>query len=848
MLLCGKIAHLIKSYSFFGFSSYLYSCKMQRLFSIKYLFVLLFCLSFLSNQAQNFTISGLVKEKSTGEFAIGATVYIKELKKSVSVNNYGFYSITIAKGEYTLICMYVGTEIFSQNISLDKNFECDISLLTKSVVMDEVVVSVERPDQNIKSSQMGSTTLDIKQIKSLPAFMGEVDILKTIQLLPGVKSAGDGQTGFYVRGGGPDQNLVLLDEAVVYNASHLMGFFSVFNGDAIKNVTLTKGGMPAQYGGRLSSVLDITMKDGNNQKLQVDGGIGLIASRVTVQGPLKKDTGSFIISARRTYVDAVIQPIFKKFAPEFTGTTYYFYDLNTKFNYRFNNKNTLYLSGYFGKDVFQFKDKGSGFGVQTQWGNATASMRWNHVFSSKLFCNTSLIYSYYNFAFTALQDNFEFKIYSGIRDHNAKTDFSWYPGANHNIKFGTNYIFHIFVPTNASAKEGETKFDLGDVVKLYSHEAHAYISDDWDITDKLRVNGGLRFGYFVHVGPFTRYLKNQFTKNVDTVVYSKGKKIQDYNGLEPRLSVRYELSKTLSLKASYVKNYQYVHLASISSVSLPTDVWMPSTDIIKPQIGNQFALGVFKNFKNNMFETSIEVYYKTMQNLIEYKEGAQPQDNVKDNPDNSFTFGKGEAYGGEFFVKKRAGKFTGWIGYTLSWTTRTFPEINGGTTYFAKYDRRHDASLVGTYEANPRWLFSGVFVYNTGNRGTLPSSLYLFENSINVDYGTRNAYKFPSYNRLDLSVTYTPDQAKRIEKKQKRIEARYIRKGKDISKIKLPRRYARNYSDSWTFSVFNAYNRHNPYFIYFDSKGSIQKGNFTVQAKQVSLFPALPSVTWNFKF
>lgn len=828
--------------------TYLYSRKMHPRNTLKYCLFIAFCLALVTGKAQHYTISGLVTEKSTGEFAIGATVYIKELKKSASVNNYGFYSVTLPKGKYTLVCMYIGCDIFSREIDLDKNVVLDIPLLQKSVEMTEVVVSTERPDQNVKSSQMGTTTLDIKEIKALPAFMGEVDILKTIQLLPGVKSAGDGQTGFYVRGGGPDQNLVLLDEAVVYNASHLMGFFSVFNGDAIKNVTLTKGGMPAQYGGRLSSVLDITMKDGNNQKLQVDGGIGLIASRVTVQGPIKKDTSSFIISARRTYVDVITKPIFDYWKTEFKGTSYYFYDMNTKFNYRVNNKNTLYLSGYFGKDIFLFKEKDSGFGVQTNWGNATASLRWNHVYSSKLFSNTSLIYSYYNFAFSALQDNFEFKIFSGIRDHNAKMDFSWYPSGNHNIKFGTNYIFHVFIPTNASAKEGETKFDLGDIVKLYSHEAHAYVTDDWDVTDRIRLNGGLRFGYFVQVGPFTRYAKDPLSKTTDTIVYSAGKKIKDYNGLEPRFSIRYEISKSLSLKASYVKNYQYVHLASISSVSLPTDVWMPSTDIIKPQIGNQVAVGIFKNFRENMFETSFEAYYKTMDNLIEYKEGAQPQDNVKDNPDNSFTFGKGEAYGGEFYIKKRSGKFTGWIGYTLSWTTRTFPEINGGKTYFAKYDRRHDLSLVSTYALSKKWLLSSVFVFNTGNRGTLPNSLYYFEGSINVDYGGRNAYQFPSYNRLDFSATYTPDQAKRIEKKHKRMERRFARKGKDASQIVLPRRYAKNFSDSWTFSVFNVYNRHNPYFIYFDSKGSILKGDFTVQAKQVSLFPVLPSVTWNFKF
>ncbi len=815
-------------------------------FISRYLFFLFF--GSMAAFSQNFTISGLVKEKNTGEFAIGATIYIKELQKGTTVNTYGFYSITLPKGNYTLICMYAGYDIFSDSITLEKNRNLDIFLKPKSVEMSEVVVSTDRPDQNVKSSQMSSVTLDMKEIKSLPAFMGEVDILKTIQLLPGVKSAGDGQTGFYVRGGGPDQNLILLDEAVVYNASHLMGFFSVFNGDAIKNVTLTKGGMPAQYGGRLSSVLDISMKDGNNQKMQVDGGIGLISSRFTIQGPLKKDTSSFIISGRRTYVDVITKPIFNHLKTEYAGTSYYFYDLNTKFNYRFNNKNAVYLSGYFGKDVFLFKDKGSGFGVQTAWGNATASLRWNHVYNSKLFSNTSLIYSYYNFSFSALQENFEFKLFSGIRDHNAKVDFSWFPNGRHSVKFGANYVFHIFIPTNVSAKEGETTFDFGNVVKLYSHETHAYLSDDWDLTDKLRLNIGGRASYFVHVGPFTRYVKDTFTKTTDTVVYSTGKKITDYNGLEPRLSLRYELSKSLSVKASYTKNYQYIHLASISSVSLPTDVWMPSTDIIKPQIGNQFAIGVFKNFRQNMFETSFEAYYKTMQNLIEYKEGSQPQDNVKDNPDNSFTFGKGEAYGGEFFIKKRVGKFIGWVGYTLSWTTRTFPEINSGKTYFAKYDRRHDVSIVSTYEMSERWLFSAVWVFNTGNRATLPNSLYYFEQGVNVDYGARNAYQFRPYNRLDLSATYTPDQKKRVKKKRKRMERRYIQQGKDISTIKLPRNFARNFSDSWTFSVFNAYNRHNPYFIYFNTTGSILKGNFQVQAKQVSLFPVLPSVTWNFKF
>lgn len=803
-------------------------------------------LLFSSLHAQNFTISGTIKEKKTGELAIGATVYIKELKRGATTNNYGFYSITLPKGKYTVVFMYLGYNTHTDSIDLDKNAILNVSLVQTGIEMEEIVVSDERPDQNVKSSQMSTVTLDMKQIKSLPAFMGEVDILKTIQLLPGVKSAGDGQTGFYVRGGGPDQNLILLDEAVVYNASHLMGFFSVFNGDAIKNVTLTKGGMPAQYGGRLSSVLDITMKDGNNRNFQVDGGIGLIASRLTVQGPIKKDTSSFIVSARRTYVDVITRPIFKN--TDFRGTSYYFYDLNTKFNYRLNAKNSLYLSGYFGKDIFLFKDKDSGFGVETNWGNATASLRWSHIFSPRLFANTSLIYSYYNFSFGALQEEFEFKIFSGIRDHNAKIDFSWFPNARHSVKFGANYVYHIFIPTNASARSGETQFDLGDVVKLYSHETHLYLADDWDLTDRLRLNFGARASYFVHVGPFTRFRKDPLSKITDTVYYAAGKKVSDYKGLEPRASLRFELSKSLALKGSYTRNYQYIHLASISSVSLPTDVWMPSTEVIKPQIGNQYALGVFRNFSDNTYETSIEGYYKDMKNLIEYKEGAQPQDNVKDNPDNSFTFGRGEAFGAELFLKKREGRFTGWIGYTLSWTNRTFAEINGGKTFYAKYDRRHDISIVTAYELNKKWNLSAVWVFNTGNRGTLPNALYFFEQAVNVSYGPRNSYQFAAYHRLDVSATFTPDRTKQIERKRKRLEKRYAKKGKDTAQIILPRKWARNFSQSWTFSVFNAYNRMNPYFIYFDTEGSILTGDFRVQAKQVSLFPVLPSITWNFKF
>lgn len=817
---------------------------MRKIFSILFISLNFLC------YAQNYTISGHVKDKSNGESAIGASVYVKEGLQGVSTNVYGFFSLTLPQGKYTLVCSYVGYTNYVDTIDLTHNISKTISLVPQGRDLNEVEIIAEKKDENTQSTQMSSIQLDVAQIKKLPAFMGEVDILKSIQLIPGVKSAGDGNSGFYVRGGGPDQNLILLDEATVYNAAHLLGFFSVFNGDAINNVNLIKGGMPAQYGGRLSSVLDISMKDGNSQKFEVDGGIGLIASRLTIQGPIKKEKASFIISGRRTYIDLLSKPYFKYGNPksDFAGTSYYFFDLNAKLNWQISDKDRLYLSGYYGRDVFSFNDAEAGFSAKVPWGNATACLRWNHLYSSKLFSNASLVFTNYDFAFTAGQSNFELTLFSGIRDWNAKYDFVYIPNPRHNVKAGINYIFHQFTPSNVSAKQGETRFDLGEVVRLYSHDAAAYISDDWEISPRWKVNAGLRFGYFAQVGPFTRYVKNDLGSTTDTVVYDPGKKIIDYSGFEPRASLRFNLTKTWSLKTSYTRNFQYIHLASISSVSLPTDVWMPCTELIKPQLGNQYAFGIFKNFKQNMYESSIEVYYKTMDNQIDYKEGAEPQDNVFDNPDNAFTYGQGTAYGAEFFFKKRTGKFTGWVGYTLSWTWRQFQNINYGQEYLAKYDRRHDASLVLTYDHSKKWNFGLIYVYGTGNRGTLPNGLFAYEGGVSWDYGLRNSYKLPDYHRLDLSATFTPDREKHLQRKRQRLEHRYERKGKDITLIKVPKAWNKNYQGSWTLSIFNAYNRYNPYLIYFETKGDLIKGTFEVRGKQVSLFPILPTVTWNFKF
>lgn len=762
------------------------------------------------------TLSGYVKDAATGEFLPGANVYLKEIMQGTSTNSYGFYSLTVPSGNYTLGVSFMGYTEYAAPVKLTSDLRFNVTLQPKVIETKVVEITEKRIENNIKSTDMGRVELSMDKMKKLPAFFGEVDLVKIVQLLPGVKNAGEGNTGLYVRGGGPDQNLVLLDEAVVYNAAHLLGFFSVFNSDAVKTVDLHKGGMPAQYGGRLASVLDISMKEGNSQKYKVDGGIGVIASRLTVQGPIKKDTSSFIISARRTYIDAVTKPFIKSTSPT-KGSGYYFYDLNTKINYRISDKDRLFLSGYFGRDVFEFKSTKSNFNIRIPWGNAMISSRWNHLFSNKLFCNTSLIFSDYHFESNISQTAFNIKFASGVRDYNAKLDFTWYPTIRHTVKFGANYIFHRFSPNNTSGDIAGEELNFGPKVYVFAHEAALYAGDDFDITDKLRVHGGLRASWFAQVGPYTQYIKNEKDQKVDSIKYAAGDLIKQYPNVEPRLMMRYTVNKNSSIKASFTQNYQYIHITSLANQSLPTDLWFPSTARVKPQFGTQYSLGYYQNFKENTWETSIETYYKTMKNQIEFKDGTLPSSGVGDNLDNYLTFGSGEAYGTEFFVKKALGKTSGWVGYTLSWTKRTFPELNEGKTYFARYDRRHDLSVVISHELTSKWIFSAVFVYASGNLLWLPTSVYFFEGKPVVNYGERNNYRMPAYHRLDLSATYTPVTTKKVK-------------------------------SSWNFSIYNVYSRLNPYFIYVETTGSPLTGDLKNSAKKVSLFPIIPTVTYNFSF
>lgn len=782
------------------------------------LLILIVASNFLTfAQDKKCTVSGYVRDQSSGENLPGANVGIMELKRGVNTNNYGFYSISVQPGKYSLKISYLGFEPQIITLEIDKDVVLNIELLPKNVIQKEIVIKDVRKDNNVKSTEMGMHQLSMENVKKLPVIMGEVDILKSLQLLPGVSSAGEGQSGFYVRGGGPDQNLILLDDAVVYNTGHLFGFFSVFNGDAIKNVTLIKGAPPANYGGRLSSVVDVTMKEGNNKKYQVEGGIGLIASRLSIQGPLLKNKSSFMISARRTYVDALVKP-FVKSTSSFKGSGYYFYDLNAKANYIVSKKDRLYLSGYLGKDVFTFRNKERTFSVNVPWGNKTATLRWNHEFNNKLFLNTTVTYNDYNFTFSGGQEAFKVKFYSGIRDWSGKFDFDYYSKFNHNFKFGGTYTYHTFTPSTVSGEASGVEFKPDQTFRKYAHEMGVYALDEFDLGSKIKFNIGIRYSRFMQTGPYTRYTFDQNNVKSDSTTYGAGEIAKSYGGFEPRFNVRYTVTETSSIKLSAAKTYQYLHLVTNNGSTLPTDIWSPSTYFVKPQMAWQYSAGAFKNFFDNKVETSVEVYYKDMHNLLEYREGYVPS-SLRD-VDYDFVFGNGYAYGAEFFINKTKGRLTGWLAYTLAWTYRKFDKLNGGERYLAKYDQRHNISFTSTYELNKKWTISGVFVFGSGNRVTLPTSLYSIDNQLYQEYSKLNNYALPPYHRLDLAAIYTPRAA-------------------STKKLK----------GSWTFSIYNVYSRQNPYLVYLDVQGGVSSANgVQLKVKQVSIFPILPSITYNFKF
>ncbi len=755
-----------------------------------------------SLSAQKYSISGTVKDGSNGEDLIGATVFIKELTNTGAfTNEYGYYSITIPEGDYTVVFRYVGFEVVEKSVSLTSDQTLNMELALENTAIDTVQITAKLDNENVTSNEMSVLKLNPKEIEAIPVLFGERDILKTMQLLPGVQSAGDGNSGFYVRGGATDQNLILLDEAPVYNASHLLGFFSVFNSDAIKDVTLYKGGGPAQYGGRASSVMDVRMKDGNLKKFSGKGGIGIISSRLTLETPFVKDKGSVMVSGRRTYGD-----LFLKLSRDTTlnQTQLYFYDLNAKANYKINDNNRIYLSGYFGRDVFKFGDQ---FGFD--WGNSTATLRWNHLFNEKLFSNTSLIYSNYNYSFNIGDDQNGFGLSSQIEDWNLKQDFTWFASSDHQVRFGGQLIHHNFVPGQLEVGS-EVTITPPVIDSRYALEGALYVQDEWKVNNRLNIGAGLRWSLFNNIGDGVAYTFDEEGEIASETRYDRWESIAFNQGLEPRISTRYLLDDKSSLKGSYNRNFQYLHLLSNSVSTSPTDVYVPTSNIVKPQIADQVAVGYFRNFKENMFEFSVEGYYKWLQNQIDYKNGA---DLILNNTvESELVFGEGRAYGLEFLVRKTKGKLTGWASYTLSRSLRTFDAINGGEEFRARQDRPHDVSLTLIYEVTPRITVSGNFVYYSGEAVTFPSGSYEID-GITVPYYTeRNGYRVPDYHRMDVGVTF------RLNDNPK-------------------------WKSMLNVSCFNVYGRQNPFTISFQEN---DMGN--TEAVRLALFRQVPSISYDFEF
>lgn len=777
---------------------------------MKRLFYLAIFLSSIQVFATKYTLWGKVTDKSSGEDMISATVYIDEIKNGVVTDVYGKYSITLEEGTYIVNYSYIGFESITKTIVLDKDINLDIELGEAKEIMNAVVVTGEKRDKNVTSTEMSVVKMNIKTIKKMPALMGEVDVIKSIQTMPGVSSVGEGASGFNVRGGGVDQNLVLLDDAPVYNSSHLLGFFSVFNPDAVKDVKLLKGGVPSVYGGRLSSILDIRMKEGNKKKFSGTGGVGTIFSRLALEGPFKlgdKSLGSWIVAGRRSYIDVLAKP----FLPDdFSDVQFYFYDFTAKANFNINNNNRLFLSRYSGKDII---DIGFGF----RWGNNTNTVRWNHNFNEKLFTNFTYIFSDYDYNIRFGSGDNAFDWNSVILNHSIKNDYSWYVNPFNKIKFGVQSIYYRFEPGNAvTTNDGVTNNISLD--PKFALESSAFISNEQKVNELLSFSYGLRYSNYLYLGSGTSYTYGEAEVHkrpelLSTQTYESGEIIQDYHNLEPRFSMKYRVDENSSIKASYNRMSQYVHLVSNTTASTPLDLWTPSTNNIKPQLADQVAGGYFRNFKDNMYETSVELYYKNMYNQIDYRPGA----NLLLNPyiEAELLPGIGRAYGSEFYIKKTQGKFNGWISYTLARTERLVEGVNNDKWYPSRFDQLHNFSTTLIYELTPKWTLSANWVYTSGTPVTFPTTKYSVQDIVirhNSD-NQRHGQRITPYHRLDIGATRT------LGKKG----------NSDI-----------------VFAIYNVYRRRNAFSIFFEESSTIP-GNFDAVRYSI-IGDMVPSITYNFKF
>jgi hypothetical protein len=752
------------------------------------------------------TISGYVKDKENGETLIGANIYQSDTKSGTTTNIYGFYSLTLPEGQYKISFSYIGYTEIIIDVNLDTDKTIDIELNASANVISEVVISDKKSNDNITNNEMSLFRLDNKAISQIPTFMGESDLVKAVQLMPGVSIASEGSSSFIVRGGSADQNLILLDEATVYNPSHLMGFFSVFNSDAIKDVKLYKGDIPAANGGRLSSLLDVRMKDGNKKNFDANGGIGLISSRLTIEGPIVKDKASFIISGRRTYADLFF-PLFEKRDSMLSQTTLYFFDLNAKINWDISAKDRIFISSYMGKDVFRFS------GQDINWGNNTETFRWNHIYNPKLFSNLTLLYSDYKYFLGNEEGTPKFTWKSNLRDYGLRYDFTSYPNSKNTLRFGVTGTFHEFNPGVFNVKMEDTTF-LFKLNESQAIEYAGYISNDHRISGNLTLNYGLRFSGFSNIGEATVNRYDTAYRFVDTVHYAKGEIYNTYTGFEPRFGLTWVINEKSSVKAAYNRTMQYVQLASNSSGGNPLDIWFPASPNVKPQSGHQVNAGYFRNFEKPGLETSVELFYKRMFDQVDFKDYANLL--LNDRMEAELRFGDAQAYGAEFLVRRNTGKLTGWVSYTLSRSERTIIGINNNNTYLSNFDRTHNLSVVASYEITPRLSISANWVYISGVPATLPIGRYYFGNTLIPVYSDRNEARLPDYHRMDVSIT-----------------------------LKNKNKKERRFNSEWNLSVYNVYNRKNPYSYYFET----QKDNpQVIKSYKMSLLPIVPSITYNFTF
>src|SRR5690606_27593380 len=784
----------------------------------KILTFLLFFGSFTAFAQEKFTISGTISEADTGETLIGVNVIIPSLQTGTVTNQYGYYSITLPKGDYEIVYSSIGFASQKTQISLAENIKKDLELATDTESLDEVVIETDNERLDVRSSQMSANTLSTTTIKKIPVVLGEVDVIKAITLLPGVTSAGEGASGFNVRGGAADQNLILLDEATLYNSSHLFGFFSVFNPDAIKDLTLYKGGIPARYGGRISSVLDIYQKDGNKREYHASGGIGLVASRLLLEGPIKKDKASFLIGGRSSYAHLFL-PLFDN------DNIAYFYDLNTKLSYNINDNNRLFLSGYFGRDVFEISDSFS-----NNFGNTTLNLRWNHLFSDRLFSNLSLIYSVY---YCGLQLKFvEFDFDSGIRNFNLKYDFTHYISNNVDLRYGINSIYYKFNPGNVTPTTEDSGINPFKLTDKYAWENAVYVDAEIDLSDKISIQAGLRLSTFNRLGQDQLFLYEndnpiiynqsldiyQKANPMDTISFGRNETMKSFANLEPRFSISYLLSDDSSIKASYNRMSQYIHLISNTTSPTPFDIYAPSGKYIEPQIGDQVALGYFRNFKNYSLE--IETFYKEVKNRLDYVDDADLIAN--DAVEQILLKSEARAYGLEMLFKKNTGKLQGWVAYTLSKSEQRTPGrtaiesgINNGEWYNSAWDKTHDISITGQYEFSKKWSFGANFIFQTGIPTTFPEGQYEYNGVIVPVYEARNSSRLSAFHRMDLSATWTPKPES-----------------------------TKRWKGEWVFSIYNAYNRKNAASVSFRENTDINQN----EAVRLSIFGIIPSVTYNFKF